>query len=377
MDENIISIRNHDKLITDDEFSKFMKLTEDYLNKLSEDNPKEIANLTASQLEQVSVSAMKEIAPQTPFRSEEIQLVSAQTFPDIIAEKYYGVEVKSTKQNHWTSTGSSIVESTRNQDVNNIYMLFGKLGGNPPEFKCKPYQDCLYDIAVTHSPRYLINMELEKNETIFSKMGTTYDDLRTSPDSIEQVRNYYRNKASRENKKEMPWWLSGSAAESAFNVRHFSSLTQSEKHQVVAEMFLLFPSIIGNTSSDKFINVSLWLCTYHYILASNLRDCFSAGGKMKYVDGVELINPVPAIIGRVVSTSATIKELLDNPSDEILSLVKEFNPNLLKKGEEKENIYDTWIDVVEKECNSLVKTEKLPVRKWIENECILSVKLKS
>ena len=81
-------------------------------------------------------------------------------------------------------------------------MLFGKLGGTPPEFKCKPYQDCLYDIAVTHSPRYLINMELEKNETIFSKMGTTYDDLRTSPDSIEQVRNYYRNKALRENKKD-------------------------------------------------------------------------------------------------------------------------------------------------------------------------------
>ena len=213
-------------------------------------------------------------------------------------------------------------------------------------------------------------MELEKNETIFSKMGTTYDKLRTSPDSIEQVRKYYRKKALEENKKEMPWWLSGSAAESAFNVRHFSSLTQSEKHQVVAEMFLLFPSIIGNTSSDKFINVSLWLCTYHYILASNLRDYFSAGGKMKYVDGVELKNPVPAIIGRVVNTSATIKELLNTA--EILSLVKEFNPILLKNG--LENIYDTWIYVVEQECNSLVKTEKLPVRQWIKNNCILSVK---
>lgn len=373
MDENIISIRNQNKLIADNAFSDFMVLTENYLNELSKNNPLKFANLTGAELEQVSVSAMKEIAPQTPFRSEEIQLVSAQTFPDIIAEKYYGVEVKSTKQNHWTSTGSSIVESTRNQYVDNIYMLFGKLGGTPPEFKCKPYQDCLYDIAVTHSPRYLINMELEKNETIFSKMGTTYDDLRTSPDSIEQVRNYYRNKALRENKKEMPWWLSGSAAESAFNVRHFSSLTPCEKHQVVAEMFLLFPSIIGNTGSDKFINVSLWLCTYHYILASNLRDYFSAGGKIKYVDGVKLKNPIPAIIGRVVNNSSTIKKLLNNTFDfEILSLVKEFNPILLKNG--LENIYDTWIDVIEKECNSLVKTEKLPVRQWIENGCILNVK---
>lgn len=372
MEENIISIRNQNKLIADNAFSDFMVLTENHLNELSKNNPSKFANLTGSELEQVSVSAMKEIAPQTPFRSDEIQLVSAQNFPDIIAEKYYGVEVKSTKQNHWTSTGSSIVESTRNQYVDNIYMLFGKLGGTPPEFKCKPYQDCLYDIAVTHSPRYLINMELEKNETIFSKMGTTYDDLRTSPNSIEQVRKYYRNKALSENKKEMPWWLSGSAAESAFNVRHFSSLTPKEKQHIVAEMFLLFPTIIGNTSTDKFINVSLWLCTYHYILASNLRDYFSAGGKIKYVDGVKLKNPIPAIIGRVVNNSSIIKKLLQNTFDfEILSLVKEFNFILLENG--LENIYDTWIDVVEKECNSLVKTEKLPIRQWIENGCILSV----
>ena len=127
---------------------------------------------------------MKELCGRTPFRVEEIRLVSAQYFPDIIAEKYYGVEVKSTKENHWTSTGSSIVESTRDKNVENIYMLFGKLGGKTAEFKCRPYEDCLSDIAVTHSPRYLINMELTKEQTIFSKMGVAYDQLRNAPDSI-------------------------------------------------------------------------------------------------------------------------------------------------------------------------------------------------
>ena len=80
-------------------------------------------------------------------------------------------------------------------NVDDIYMLFGKLGGNVPQFKCRPYQDVLYDIAVTHSPRYLINMEIESKDTIFSKMGTTYDEFRVSPDSISKVRKYYRELA--------------------------------------------------------------------------------------------------------------------------------------------------------------------------------------
>ena len=69
MDENIISIRNKNKLIADNAFSDFMVLTENYLNELSKNNPLKFANLTGAELEQVSVSAMKEIAPQTPFRS--------------------------------------------------------------------------------------------------------------------------------------------------------------------------------------------------------------------------------------------------------------------------------------------------------------------
>ena len=371
MDENIISIRHKNKLIADNAFADFMSLTEGHLNQLSQENPSKFSNLSSSELEHISVTAMKEVSPQTPFRSEEILLVSAQTFPDIIAEKYYGVEVKSTKQNHWTSTGSSIVESTRNQCVDNIYMLFGKLGGNPPEFKCKPYQDCLYDIAVTHSPRYLINMELDKTETIFAKMGTTYDDLRTSSDSIEQVRNYYKTKALRENKKEMPWWLSGQAAQSSFNVRHLSSITPEEKERIIAEIFLLFPSIISDKNQDKFINVSLWLCTYHYILASNFRDYFTAGGQIKFVDGIKLTQPIPAIIGRAVNNSNTIKKLFDPLDFELLSLIKEFNPNLLKNGPDA--IFDTWIDIVEQECNKLTK-KNLPIREWIENGSILRVK---
>jgi hypothetical protein len=53
-----------------------------------------------------------------------------------------------------------------NEYVEDIYVLFAKMGGKYPEFLCRPYQEVMCDIAVTHSPRYLIDMKLEAGETI-------------------------------------------------------------------------------------------------------------------------------------------------------------------------------------------------------------------
>ena len=91
-----------------------------------------------------------------------IELVSGSSFPDIVAHKYYGVEVKSTEKDKWTSIGSSILESTRNADVKRIYLTFGKLG-SPVEFLSRPYEDCLSGIAVTHYPRYQIDIRQGRN----------------------------------------------------------------------------------------------------------------------------------------------------------------------------------------------------------------------
>lgn len=120
MEENIISIRKRDLGLASAAFADFMSMTENCLNSRAEVSPKQYSRLSASELEQLSVDIMKEIAPSTPFRDTDIQLVSGHSFPDIMAGSYYGVEVKSTQSNHWTSTGSSIVESTRNKTVEDI-----------------------------------------------------------------------------------------------------------------------------------------------------------------------------------------------------------------------------------------------------------------
>ena len=176
-EENIITIRNRDINEADAAFAEFMQMTEEEFNERSSDNPKLYKGISSSRLEEVTEKLLKEIAPATPFRPEEITLVAGHSFPDIITEKYFGVEVKSTQSDKWTSTGSSIVETTRDSNVSNIYMLFGKLGGTPPEFRCRPYQDCLCNIAVTHSPRYMIDMEIrdKKEKTIFEKIDIPYN----------------------------------------------------------------------------------------------------------------------------------------------------------------------------------------------------------
>ena len=56
-------------------------------------------------------------------------------------------------------------------------MLFAKLA-SPIEFRCRPYEECLSEVVVTHSPRYLIDMNLAIGKTIFDKIKTPYNELR-------------------------------------------------------------------------------------------------------------------------------------------------------------------------------------------------------
>jgi hypothetical protein len=143
---------------TKEQFQSLLDITLLALSKQSKENEKKYLELLGNKLEGVVADIMKENAKDTDFENS-IELISGQKFPDIIAKKYYGVEVKTTKQNHWTTTGNSVLESTRVDDIERIYMLFGKMF-KPIEFLCKPYEDCLSDVVVTHSPRYLINMQL-------------------------------------------------------------------------------------------------------------------------------------------------------------------------------------------------------------------------
>lgn len=362
-EHNIIAIRKRDITLAHEAFVSLMAKTEMILNNEARINPKGYKSLTSSTLEPCAVDKIKMACADSPFDANEVQLISGQRFPDIVANQYYGIEVKSTKEDHWTSTGSSIVETTRVENVDDIYMLFGKLGGDIPQFKCRPYQDVLYDIAVTHSPRYLINMELEKENTIFSKMGTTYDSFRQSANNISLVREYYRKKAEEKKKQEMPWWITSENIEKphSFNIKLWNSLEIYEKRELQAKCMILFPEALNPARNmTKYYNTTLWLCSYNQVVNPNIRDLYSAGGKITHVNGKRLDAPVAQVFNIIVDYADEIKAMLLHPSNELYDMIKEYNKELLKY----DNMFEGWM----KQCEKFADANNVPLADWIKQK---------
>jgi len=342
-EENVVAVGKQGLHDTDKAFSEFMKKSEIYFNERSRQDPKRYKSLTPHGLEEETRDILKYVARSTPFDGK-ITLVSGHSFPDIMAGQYYGVEVKSTKEDKWTSVGSSIVESTRDQYVEDIYMMFGKLGGKVPEFKFRPYQDCLSNIAVTHSPRYMIDMEIKekREETIFEKIHMSYDDFHRSDDKIEVVRDYYINQAREEGRKEMPWWVGKRTIDAIDNgevptIRLFNQLSVCEKADLKAQMTILFPKVL----LGDYDEAALWLCTHRYFLCLNVRDFFTAGGQYDLLNGEKLPIPYPAVLKKLMDVMPQItKNLAVNNDLEYL----EFNPELYYSN----NRLRTWLEQVEK-----------------------------
>ena len=252
------------------EFKSLMKTTDTLLNKdaiIRHDYYKHRDGLS---LENDVFKALEEASIGTSFQGT-IEKISGGRFPDIVAAKLYGIEVKSTASDTWTSTGSSIMENTRVNTVDRIYMTFGKLGGNPIQFLSRPYEECLSGIVVTHSPRYQIDMELEKKETIFSKMNMPYDVLRKLDDPTSVIIDYYRTQLR---PGERLWWSGGYTETVSATVRLWKNLPVSDKRKYTVYGLVNFPEVFGG----DYDNYALWLAS-EGVVDSHIRDQFSAGGK--------------------------------------------------------------------------------------------------
>ena len=318
-------IISENKSIEISEFHKLMRKTDYLLNLEAKNKEAYYAKRNCAVLEEDVFDALTRVAVNSPFNGT-IQLVSGSSFPDIVANGYYGIEVKSTKKNQWCSIGSSILESTRIDSVKKIYLTFGKLG-SPVEFRSRPYEECLSGISVTHYPRYQINMELNIGETIFDKMGVTYDDLRRMDNCIEPVSRYYKGLLKT---GESLWWATDRNVEEEFSpptVRLWSLLSPEEKERYKAQGYALFPELLHASNPKKYNRYALWLVTKNSIVNTNVRDSFSAGGKvvMRTSGGFEIL--MPAVFGRIQK----YHEL-------ILDTLLETEENTLKEYWETDNI---------------------------------------
>lgn len=272
------------------EFNVLLNSTITELNSHAKKSAKTISALAGNKLEPFVKDVMTDLAIGTPFENS-IECIGGQRFPDIIAKKYYGIEVKTTTQNHWKTTGNSVLESTRVENVERIFMLFAKLA-SPIEFRCRAYEECLSEVVVTHSPRYLIDMNLEKGKTIFDKIKMPYDTLRKKENPIRPIVDYYKSKLK---PGEDLWWMDqDNSRASNIVIKIWANLSAKEKQEVKNKAMVYFPELFSN-SGDKFARLAIWLVTREGVVCPNIRDLFTAGGKGQILVGKKTYKNIPRI----------------------------------------------------------------------------------
>lgn len=203
---------------------------------------------------------------------------AAQAFPDVaIAGTGAGIEVKFTTNDTWKSVANSVLETNRVREVEKVYLIFGKMGG-VPDVRWGSYEACVMHVRTSHVPRF--EVDLDARESLFTKMGISYDEFRVSEmhQKMEHIRRYARGRLR---PGERLWWLEDDPNEShslPIQARLYTTLTAEEKAWLRAEGLLLCPQIVSSgRSRHKYDDLVLYLLTYHGVLCHQARDLFSAG----------------------------------------------------------------------------------------------------
>ena len=341
------------------EFDILLSSTIDELNVHAKKSSKKVATLLGRNLEPYVKDVMTDLAVGTVFENT-IELIGGQKFPDIIAKKYYGIEVKTTTQNHWKTTGNSLLESTRVDNVERIFMLFAKLA-SPIEFRCRPYEEVLSEVVVTHSPRYLIDMNLEKGKTIFDKIKKPYDTLRKNENPIRPIVDYYKSKLK---PGEELWWMDAenNSKPSSIVIKIWNNLSAREKQELKNRSMIYFPELFGN-SNDKFGRLAIWLVTREAVVCPNVRDLFTAGGKSDCVIGNKMYQKVPRIFLNLFDNLPNIVEAIMQTSAFELSEYWEIQTT------DNTKLFD-WIDLVALQAKKIQDAKNLDI-KQILTELVL------
>jgi len=241
-------------------------------------------------------------------------LISGRNFPDMelmLNGVKYGIEIKSSSVGKWDVPGNSVFESFSQQDYEEIYLLFGSRQRNGTNFEVKylPYWQATTTIAVTHSPRFIINME--STETIF-KTATDYRLLKakTNEEKVTFLQDYLRN-TTRGTK-----WFTPPPAEAVKPI-NLNRLSDQIKSQIVSESLILFPQDLLKASGNDYTNTAEHLLISYFYYSHSLRDFFSAGGQWE-VNGVKF----PQSIKRLYEHRATILSLLDNANSDFQSFAQ-------------------------------------------------------
>ena len=257
------------------------------LNEVKEKVEKRITEIHKDEDLKVTGTAFEDIVldelVEAGIKKEEISH-SARKFPDFVIEDKekgirIGLEVKKTDEDKWEVPGGSIFESLRNH-IEETYVLMGKLGGTPAT-RLRRYAECIKDLKVTHSPRFQLDLELEKGGDYLTKNGA--EDILELPEGPElnrRIRELLRT--------DKDTWYS-----SEESIVSFSDLKKDEKEKYFVDGVVLFPEVIGGNYS----NFAPWMTYKCLVWCRNIRDVFSAGSNVEY-EGIYISQAMRRILER-------------------------------------------------------------------------------
>ena len=152
-----------------------------------------------------------------------------------------------------------------------------------------------------------------------------------------------------------------------FNLRLWKTVEANERKRLTAYCLILFPDTwkAKANSKTKYNQASLWLCSFAQIIHPNIRDIFTGSGQVTTVNGEKLPGDshYPHIVKTIVEAAPTIKRLLQEPTNETIELIKEYNPELLSGSD----LYQTWLD----DCIRFSNSDGAPLLDWIEQQPLL------
>lgn len=293
------------------DFCSFVEKVCQELAALSASNPRRIAACkTGEDFERCVVEMVQITLGKSGIPAIVHYTPGGHAFPDIVIDfpngEKYGIEVKSSSSptsKSWKINGNSVLGSTK-EDVIDTYVIFGKTAIGNQGFRFKRYEDAVANVAVTHSPRYTIDMDIPPEETFFAKSGLSYKQISEAPEPISLITAYFKSKGQR------AWWLSESSPAA---IQMFSDLSARERNTLLGYCFAHFPEVFSS-SGNKFSRCAMWLVTEHSVVSSSLRDNFSAGGRFEYCH----FGRVPKIFKTLTECKEFVLEALNNATIEEL-----------------------------------------------------------
>lgn len=273
-------------------------------------------------------------------------------FPDIVIELNnginYGIEVKYSHVGRWESLGNSIFESTAIKGLNETFLFFGKRENEQIKVRYNNYQNCLSDVKVTHSPRFVINMD--QDTSFFDYLDITYNQFRKKEktEKGKVIKDFYKSNLK---EGEEVWWIDKEESESAPTLTSYGNLDRDFKKKLFLEAIVLFPEIFSNRQRTKYLGVAVYWLTNYQVYHSSLRDVFSASGKVtvKMPEIGEYV--VSRIYGTLFTHARDINYLFNECDDQFLALCEEKWEGLLAKYKikiSKLNIQTVWLSLIDK-----------------------------